>query len=87
MSPIAEFFVLTEAFCAAAACAEATLSTRMLGDGKRLAAIRAGSDIGARRLAQAIQWLSDNWPADAAWPAVVQRPAAKSPASEPEAAA
>lgn len=74
MSGIAAFLHLVERYCSAAGCAEATLSTRMLGDGKRLSAIRSGSDIGVRRLAEAVAWLSRNWPADLDWPADVVRP-------------
>jgi hypothetical protein len=82
MEHLNSFLLVVETYCAATRQAEATLSSRMLSDGKRLSAIRKGSDIGVRRLRQAMQWLSDNWPPDAVWPEDVERP----PVSIPEAA-
>ena len=81
MNALDTLFLLSGAYCRATGLAEATLSSRMLGDGKRLAAIREKSDIGVRRLNRAIRWLSDNWPADAAWPEGVARPAPQEAAS------
>lgn len=63
-----------EAYRAATGLAEATISTRVLKDGKRLAALRAGRDIGILRLEEAMRWFSDHWPADAVWPSDVPRP-------------
>jgi hypothetical protein len=74
MTSIDSLMTLVESFCAATGLAEATVSTRLLKDGKRLEAIRAGKDIGTRRLGEAIQWFSDNWPEDLMWPAHIQRP-------------
>lgn len=68
------FFSLVEAFCIASGHAEATLSGKVFSDGKRIAALRSGSDIGVRRLSRAIEWLSDNWPPNASWPEDVYRP-------------
>lgn len=75
MTSIDSLMTLVDTFCAATGLAEATLSTRVMKDGKRLEAIRAGKDIGTRRLAEAIQWFSDNWPEDAEWPCSIVRPA------------
>lgn len=52
-----------------------TVSSRALGDGKKLGAIEDGSDIQVRRFEKTMQWFSDNWPAGAEWPAGVPRPA------------
>jgi hypothetical protein len=74
MEQIAHLLKLVEGFCFSTKIAEATLSNRIFMDGKRLTAIRAGSDVGVRRIGRAITWLSDNWPTDVDWPAEVPRP-------------
>lgn len=74
MENIASFLILIERFCQAARIAEATLSSRLFNDGKRIAALRNGSDIGVLRLGRAIGWLSVNWPEAAVWPEGVKRP-------------
>lgn len=50
------------------------VSTIVFGDGKILTRIGDGADITTRRLETAMQWFSDNWPADAEWPAAIARP-------------
>ena len=75
MDAIASLLRLADVYCVATGLAEATVSTRCLADGKRLAAIRAGADIGARRLSRAMTWFASNWPADASWPDGVPFPA------------
>lgn len=62
--------------------ADATISTRVFNDGKRIAILRRGGDIGTRRLQIALQWFSDNWPEDAEWPPLVERPVPRIPAAE-----
>lgn len=69
MSPIENFLQLVDTYCGLCGIADATLSTRLFNDGKRIAAIRAGGDVGARRLQIAINWFSANWPRDTKWPA------------------
>lgn len=75
MDQIADILSLSDAYCAAAGTAEATLSTRVFGAGSRLAQLRGGaSDLGVRRAALAIKWFSDHWPDGARWPESVDRP-------------
>lgn len=74
MTHLDALFLLVESYRASQNIAEATLSTRLFSDGKRLGAIRAGSDVGVRRLDAAINWFSANWPEGAEWPAAVPRP-------------
>lgn len=75
MSAIGQFLSAVDAFCAARGISEARASTIILNGGGRIGAIRSGaSDIGARTLDKAMQWLSDNWPEHAVWPADVPRP-------------
>jgi hypothetical protein len=82
MEQIAHLLKLAEEFCVSTNIAEATLSNRLFMDGKRLTAIRAGSDVGVRRIGRAIAWLSDNWPPDVDWPAEVPRPSLLPEAAE-----
>jgi hypothetical protein len=46
----------------------------LFNDGKRIGLLRRGGDIGSRRLQEALQWLSDHWPAGAEWPSDIPRP-------------
>jgi hypothetical protein len=79
MTQIDQLLTVIEAFCAGADIAEATLSSRLFSDGKRIAGIRRGSDIGVRRFGEAMRWLSDHWPEGVAWPDGVPRPVSKIP--------
>lgn len=74
MKIIDTLLLVSDAFCASTGIAEATLSSRVFNDGKRLAAVRAGKDIGARRVERAMRWFSENWPEGADWPLLVPRP-------------
>jgi hypothetical protein len=74
MDAIAQLLRLAERYCAATGLAEATVSSRCFTDGKRLAALRGGSEIGARRLGRALEWFSANWPDGADWPGDIPRP-------------
>lgn len=74
IEPITNLLCVSDAWCSATGKAEATLSTRMLRDGKRLGRIRAGADIGVLTIAAAMRWLSDHWPDGLDWPADVPRP-------------
>jgi hypothetical protein len=74
MQTIETFLKVVERFVQASGLAETTLSSRLFNAGHRISQIRAGSDIGVRRLSEALQWLSDNWPGDALWPEDVARP-------------
>lgn len=75
MLTLTAFFIVADRYSEALHLAEATLSSKIFNDGKRLAAIRRGADVGVRRLESALYWLSDNWPDDLHWPAEVSRPA------------
>lgn len=82
MEIIDTLLLVSDAFCASTGIAEATLSSRVFNDGKRLAAVRAGKDIGARRVERAMRWFSENWPEGADWPLPVARPASVLEAAE-----
>jgi hypothetical protein len=51
-----------------------TLSFRVFGDSKKLAALRTDSDITTSRFNAAVQWFSDHWPEGAEWPKGIARP-------------
>jgi hypothetical protein len=78
MNQIGQFLHLVDVFCDGR-LAEATLSTRIFNDGKRIAALRAGGDIGTRPLARAIDWLSLHWPEGEEWPSDIPRPVHSQP--------
>jgi hypothetical protein len=82
MTDIASFLTVVDRYVEATGLAEATVSARVLNAGHRIFQIRAGSDIGVRRLSEALQWLSDNWPVNAVWPDHVERPLPAAPAPE-----
>lgn len=79
MFTISALMSLVEAYSKASGLAEATISSRLFNDGKRLSEVRQGADIGVRRIERAVTWLSANWPTDAEWPAGVPRPGAAIP--------
>lgn len=79
IDPIANLLSAADVWCAATGKAEATLSTRMLKDGKRLGRIRAGADIGVLTIATAMRWLFDNWPDGLDWPSGIPRPTREEP--------
>jgi hypothetical protein len=72
---------LARAYGSATGASTTTISSRVFDDGKKLAAVEAGSDIYSGRLIRAVQWFSDNWPDGAEWPASVPRPAPNSVAA------
>lgn len=64
-----------------------TVSSRVFGDSKKLAAMAEGADITVRRYVHALQWFSDNWPSQAEWPVGIDRPKPTPPFSAPGAIA
>ena len=74
MTEIAHLLTLADAFIAATSIKEVTLSHRVFGDSKKLAAIRGGADITLGRFNAALEWFSANWPEGAGWPEGISRP-------------
>jgi hypothetical protein len=74
MTEIAHLLSLSDRFIEATSVKEVTLSHRVFGDSKKLAAIRNGADITLSRFNAALEWFSVNWPDDAEWPVSVPRP-------------
>ncbi len=85
MDQIEALLAIIARYCAATNKSEATLSTAIFGAGSRIRQLRSGTtDIGVRRIAKAMHWLSSNWPEGAEWPEGVTRPVAvASPPQEP----
>lgn len=65
---------IADAYLAVKPIPDKTLSSRVFGDSKKLAALRAGGDLTTARYLAAIQWFAQNWPRGAKWPAVIERP-------------
>ena len=74
---------LIHAYGAATGLTSRTVSTYAAGSGDFCDRLERGHDLTTRRAAKVTQWLSDNWPADLAWPPDIPRPlpSADSPAS------
>ena len=75
---------LTIAFARATNRAESTVSRLSTGSGDTLSRLSRGHSITTSRIDRALQWFSDHWPADLAWPADIPRP---EPGADREAAA
>lgn len=74
MNAIDELLAVVSAFAEARQISESRVSTLVFGEGTRLKHLREGGDMGARRVARGMSWLSANWPNGAQWPAGVTRP-------------
>ena len=62
---------------------ESTISRLATGSGATIQRLRGGADITTRRLARAIQYLSNHWPDHLEWPSDVPRPESR-PAEKQE---
>lgn len=70
------FLSVAETFAAASELELRTVSSRVFDDGKVLPGLKAGArTISFARAEAALLWFSSNWPAGAAWPVGVPRPA------------
>ena len=65
---------LADAYRTATSLEEVTLSHRLFGDSKKLAAMRDGADITVTRFNNAMLWFAANWPDGAMWPDDIARP-------------
>ena len=74
MTEIEELFELVDRYADAKGLTESSVSVQIFNDGKRMRVLRAGGDIGVRRMRRAVQLLSKVWPADLPWPKAVKRP-------------
>ncbi|WP_421358165.1 hypothetical protein [Agrobacterium rosae] len=69
-----QLILVFETYCRATDRSESRISTQVLSGGKRLQQIREGGDIGTVGFEKAMQWFSNQWPADLDWPSDVIRP-------------
>lgn len=74
---------LAEAYAAATKRSLARVSTLVRNDGKFFDKLKEGKDCTMGTYQSSLQWFSDNWPTDTAWPEGVPRPA-RVPASAAE---
>lgn len=75
MLNIKHLLTVADEYSRAAKVEDKTVSSRVFNDGKKLGAIREGSDITVGRYNAALEWFSANWPEDGVWPHDVPRPA------------
>lgn len=74
MLQIAHLLRLADEYQRVVPVEDKTLSFRVFGDSKKLAALRTDADITTQRFNAAVQWFSDNWPEGARWPREIARP-------------
>ncbi len=74
MVNIDEFLNLVGLYRKHTGLAESTVSHRLFNDGKRIEMLRDGRDVGIRKVEDAVQFLSDNWPDAVVWPKKIERP-------------
>lgn len=74
MTGIEKLLCIARAFAELNGIELSTVSWRVFGDTKKLAAMENGADIQTRRYERAIQWFSDNWPEGSDWPDGITRP-------------
>ena len=53
---------------------EATISNLAVGHARLFSRIASGAGCTVRTAERAMQWFSDNWPADLEWPRAIPRP-------------
>jgi hypothetical protein len=75
MIALSDLLKVADAYIEATAIKEVTLSHRLFGDSKKLAALRSGADITVGRFNGALGWFAANWPPEASWPDSIERPA------------
>jgi hypothetical protein len=52
----------------------ASIGRYVFGSARRLDEFDAGADVSTRTFCRAMQWFSDHWPVDKAWPQAIERP-------------
>ncbi|OJU12783.1 MAG: hypothetical protein BGN85_08970 [Alphaproteobacteria bacterium 64-11] len=65
---------LTDSFGRARGLSRSRVSQLVLNRGSKLDDVASGGDVTTHIFERAMQWLSDNWPAGAAWPDSIPRP-------------
>lgn len=74
MSLIDQLLIVAAEYGRAEGVDDVTVSWRIFGDSKKLAALKAGKDIQVKRMEAAMRTLSAKWPDAASWPDEVARP-------------
>jgi hypothetical protein len=83
MLEIEHLLILIDGYKNAIGLQDKTVSSRVFGDSKKVASLRAGGDLTVSRLNAAMRWLSDSWPEGLIWPHDIFRPISGSPADLP----
>jgi hypothetical protein len=71
--------LLASAFATHLDRSEQTVSKWVVGHGRLFQRLRAGHGCNLSTAELVLAWFDQNWPADLAWPADVERPSAKRP--------
>jgi hypothetical protein len=73
---VSHLVLVANAYCAGSGSSRNAVSKQLFDRGGQIDALAAGRrDVNTATFERAMKWLSDNWPADAAWPDDVDRPA------------
>lgn len=75
-----DLLTVIDAYATANGWTEATASSHVFNDGKKVGQLRAGGTITVTRLNETLKFLSANWPKRTRWPKQIKRPPPDSPA-------
>lgn len=72
---VSQLVLAADAYCAGSGTSRNAVSKQLFDRGGQIDALAAGRrDVNTATFERAMKWLSDNWPADTAWPDDVDRP-------------
>ena len=72
---VSQLVLVADAYCAGSGTSRNAVSKQLFDRGGQIDALAAGKrDVNTATFERAMRWLSDNWPADTAWPDDVERP-------------
>ena len=74
MIDLSELFPLFDEFCRLSGISESTLSSRLYGESKKIALLRAGGGLTVDRFNYTVRYLDGLWPEGAVWKSKLPRP-------------
>lgn len=69
-----DLITLVEAFASFTNLSEATISNKVCSHARLFSRLRAGKGCNLKTATGALNWFSENWPADLEWPRSIPRP-------------
>lgn len=77
MNMISKLLKLSYEYCRINKINNTTLSIYIFNNSQVIFNLRNGSTMTVRNYERAVEWLSDHWPEDKAWPDFIERPKVK----------